>query len=134
MILTLIFFILFTSLILIFFVSNTNLFLIRQVGLLASSICFILSVFLLYDFYLDFSYFQSLIVYKLGFDFLNLYFFFGLDGVSLFFFILSSFLIFLCILFIWDEKMIKEYVIILLFLDLLLLVVFSILDTLLFYI
>ena len=134
MILTLIFFILFISLVSIFFVANTNFFFIRQVGLLASSICFILSVFLLYDFYLDFSYFQSLIIYKLGFDFLNLYFFLGLDGVSLFFFILSSFLIFLCILFIWDEKMIKEYVIILLFLDLLLLVVFSILDTLLFYI
>jgi proton-translocating NADH-quinone oxidoreductase chain M len=134
MILTLIFLILFISLVFLFFVPNTNLFLIRQLGLLASSICFILSVFLLYDFYLDISYFQSLVIYKLGFDFLNLYFLVGLDGISLFFFILSSFLIFLCILFVWDEKMLKEYIITLLFLDLLLLIVFSILDTLLFYI
>ena len=134
MIITAIFFILFFSLILIFFIPSTYLNALRKLGLLASSICLILSVFLLYDFYLDISYFQSLIIYKLGFDFLNLYFLVGLDGISLFFFILSSFLIFLCILFIWDEKMLKEYIITLLFLELLLLIVFSILDTLLFYI
>ena len=134
MILTLIFFILFLSLVFLFFIPNNNIFLIRQLGLLASSTCFLLSIFLLYDFYLDISYFQSLIIYKLGFDFFNLYFLIGLDGISLFFFILSSFLIFLCILFIWDETLLKEYVIVLLFLDLLLLLVFSILDILLFYI
>ena len=51
-----------------------------------------------------------------------------------FFFILSSFLIFLCILFVWEESLLKEYMLLLLLLDLLLLLVFSVLDVLLFYI
>ena len=134
MIITLIFLILFISLIFIFFIPNTSFNLIRQLGLLVSSICLILSIFLFYDFYFDVSHFQFLTIYKLGFDFLNLYFLVGLDGISLFFFILSSFLIFLCVLFVWEEDMLKEYVITFLFLELLLLIVFSILDVLLFYI
>jgi NADH-quinone oxidoreductase subunit M len=59
---------------------------------------------------------------------------FGLDGISIFFFFLSSFLIFFCVLFVWEEKLLKEYLIILLILDLLLLLVFSVLDLFLFYI
>jgi len=70
----------------------------------------------------------------LGFDFLNLYFSAGIDGISIWFFILSSFLIFLCVLFVWNEPSFKDYAITLLILDLLLLLVFSILDLLLFYI
>jgi dTDP-4-amino-4,6-dideoxygalactose transaminase len=38
---------------------------------------------------------------------MNLQLSFGLDGISLFFFILSSFLIFLCVLFVFDEKYFK---------------------------
>ena len=134
MILSLIFYILFFSLCFVFFLPRNYTEIIRRSGLLASSICLILSIILLYFFYLDVSHFQCSIIYKVGFDFLNLYILVGIDGISLFFFILSNFLIFLCFLFIWDEKMIKEYVIILLFLDLLLLFVFSVLDILLFYI
>ena len=74
MIITLIFLILFISLIFIFFIPNTSFNLIRQLGLLVSSICLILSIFLFYDFYFDVSHFQFLTIYKLGFDFLNLYF------------------------------------------------------------
>jgi len=59
---------------------------------------------------------------------------FGLDGISIFFFVLTSLLIFLCVLFVWDEPLLKEYVISLLLIALLLLLVFSVLDVFLFYI
>ena len=65
---------------------------------------------------------------------MNLTFSFGLDGISIFFFVLTSLLIFLCILFIWNERLLKEYVLNLLLIELLLLLVFSVLDVFLFYI
>jgi hypothetical protein len=65
---------------------------------------------------------------------MNLNFSFGIDGISIFFFVLTSFLIFLCVLFIWNERFLKEYAINLLFIELLLLLVFSVLDVFLFYI
>ena len=65
---------------------------------------------------------------------MNLSFSFGLDGISIFFFVLTSLLIFLCILFIWNERLLKEYVLNLLLIELLLLLVFSVLDVFLFYI
>jgi len=72
--------------------------------------------------------------YKIGSELMNLSFSVGLDGISLFFFILSNFLIFLCVLFVWEETLLKEYLISLILIDLLLLLVFSVLDVLLFYI
>jgi NADH-quinone oxidoreductase subunit M len=63
-----------------------------------------------------------------------LYFCFGFDGLSILFFWLSSLLIFLCILFVWNEFLFKEYAIVLTVLNLLLLLVFSVLDVLFFYI
>ena len=134
MLLNLIFFILFFCLLLIVFLPNSCIFYIRQIGLICSSLVFLLSLLLIDSFCLNLYYFQNIITYQIGFDFLNLYFTVGLDGVSLFFFLLSSFLIFLCVLFVWDEHLIKEYILSLLLLDLLLLLVFSTLDILFFYI
>jgi NADH:ubiquinone oxidoreductase subunit 4 (subunit M) len=65
---------------------------------------------------------------------LSLYFCFGFDGISILFFWLSSLLIFLCVLFVWNEFYLKEYLINLLITELLLLLVFSVLDLFLFYI
>jgi len=79
-------------------------------------------------------YFQYVQNYKIGSELMNLSFSVGLDGISLFFFILSNFLIFLCVLFVWEETLLKEYLISLILIDLLLLLVFSVLDVLLFYI
>jgi NADH-quinone oxidoreductase subunit M len=129
-----IFFLLLFSLLIVFFLPRDDTIHIRQIGLFSSSFVFVLSIYLLSSFCLNNYYFQHIITYKLGFEFLNLYFFVGLDGISIFFYLLSSFLIFICILFIWDENLLKEYVIVLLFLDLFLLISFSTLDLLLFYI
>jgi proton-translocating NADH-quinone oxidoreductase chain M len=65
---------------------------------------------------------------------MNFSFSFGLDGISLFFFVLTSLLIFLCILFIWNDVRFKEYALNLLLIELLLLLVFSVLDVFLFYV
>jgi proton-translocating NADH-quinone oxidoreductase chain M len=134
MLLTAIFATLLLSLFVLFLIPSTNLRLIRIISLLGSGIVLILSTVLLVEFNSNSYYFQHISTYTLGSDLLNLSFSFGLDGVSLFFFILSSFLIFLCILFVWEENLLKEYMLLLLVLDLLLLLVFSVLDVLLFYI
>jgi len=115
-------------------IPSTNIYLLRLVALLGSGIVFILSCLLLHNFNCNSYYFQNVITYQFGFDFLNIYFSLGLDGISIFFFVLSSFLIFLCVLFIWNENLFKEYALSLIILDLLLLLVFSVLDLLLFYI
>jgi len=134
MLLTLIFSILLFSIFVLFLIPKTNIFLIRLIALLSSSIVFFLCCILLINFNCNFYYFQHVTTFSLNFEILNLYLSFGIDGLSLWFFILSSFLIFLCVLFIWNESLLKEYAIVLTFLNLLLLLVFSVLDVLFFYI
>lgn len=134
MLLTLIFSILLLSIFTLCLIPSTNLNFLRISALVGSGLSFLLSCFLLISFNCNYYYFQHIVTYKFGFDFLNLYFSLGIDGISLFFFILSSFLIFLCVLFIWKEAKFKEYAITLLVIDLLLLLVFSVLDVLLFYV
>lgn len=134
MLLSFIFITFFIALFILFFVSKTNINVIRQILLSSTGLVFILSCLLLINFKKNVYSFQDIFIYNLGFDYLNLYIVLGLDGISLLFFVLSSFLIFLCALFIWNEKFLKEYSIALIVLDLLLLLVFSVMDLLLFYI
>ena len=134
MLITSIFSTLFVSLILLFFIPGTNKDLLRLVGLSSSGIALILSCILLVLFSCDVYYFQHVVTYKIDNSLLNLSFSFGLDGISIFFFVLSSFLIFLCVLFVWDSNFLKEYLISLILIDLFLLLVFSALDLLIFYV
>jgi proton-translocating NADH-quinone oxidoreductase chain M len=134
MLLTYIFSILLFSIFILFLVPKTNIFLLRVVALVSSSVVFFLCCILLINFNCNFYYFQHVTTFSLNFELLNLYLSFGIDGLSLWFFILSSFLIFLCILFVWNEFLFKEYAIVLTVLNLLLLLVFSVLDVLFFYI
>jgi proton-translocating NADH-quinone oxidoreductase chain M len=134
MLLSSIFSVLLLSILTLFFIPNGNLVLLRAIGLLSSGFALILSCILLIKFNCDTYYFQQITTYKIESSILNLTFSFGLDGISIFFFSLSSFLIFLCVLFVWEANLLKEYLIALLFIDLFLLFVFSVLDLLLFYI
>lgn len=59
---------------------------------------------------------------------------FGLDGLSISFLFLSALLIFLCILFIWEETKFKEYSINLLSIGLFLALIFTVENVLLFYV
>ena len=99
-----------------------------------SSIILILSSIILTRFDNNQNSFQEMVTYKLDSSYLNFSFSFGIDGISLYFFFLSALLTFLCILFVWDEKKLKDYAINLLLIELFLLIVFSVLDVMLFYI
>ena len=122
------------TILLIFFIPSVNKFILKILALSASGITLILSLFLLIEFNCETFYFQEIVYYKLGSHLLNLNFLFGLDGISVYFFVLTTFLFFICLLFIWNEFYIKEYVLCLLIIEFLLLLVFSVLDLLLFYV
>jgi proton-translocating NADH-quinone oxidoreductase chain M len=134
MLLSLIFLTLVLGLLILSITPKSQLSYLRAIALSCSGLTLILSTFLLLEFNNNQYYFQTITLFKVGFDFLNLYLVLGLDGLSILFFVLSSFLIFLCILFIWEESNFKQYAFALIVLDLLLLLVFSVLDLLLFYI
>lgn len=134
MLLSIIFFVLFLSILTVFFIPKSNRFFLKQFSLSVSGLILFLSSVLLVNFNTNNYYFQNIVYYNVGSNYLNLSYSFGVDGISIFFFFLSSFLIFLCILFVWEEKLLKEYLLILLVLNLLLLLVFSVLDLFLFYI
>jgi len=134
MLLTINFIILFLNILFLLFIPSKHKKLIKSFSLIGPLISLIISSILLSFFNTNYYLFQNLVFFNLGSDFLNIYFSFGLDGISLLFFFLSNFLIVLCLLFILEEDFVKEYSIILLVIDFFLLLIFSALDLLLFYI
>jgi len=134
MLLTINFIILFLNILFLLFIPSKHKKLIKSFSLIGPLISLIISSILLSFFNTNYYLFQNLVFFNLGSDFLNIYFSFGLDGISLLFFFLSNFLIVLCLLFILEEDLVKEYSIILLVIDFFLLLIFSALDLLLFYI
>jgi proton-translocating NADH-quinone oxidoreductase chain M len=117
------------------FTNDNHLDRIRNVALSFSMLTFFLSTFLwvLFD--------RSTAKFQFVEEFLwipssNINFFIGVDGISLFFIILTALLIPLCILAsLYSVKIyLKEYMIAFLIMESLLLIVFSILDLVLFYI
>lgn len=133
MLLHYIFLILLFSILIIYYISNINF--IKYISLIVSAIVFIFSSIIFSKFNCNQYYFQNNLDYNIGLNFLNINFSLNLDSLSLLFFLLSSFLIFLCTLFLWDNQiLVREYAIVLLILDLFLLLIFSIVDLLLFYI
>jgi len=122
------------SILFLILTDETNLEQLRFISLFSSSIVLILSCLIASKFDFNVYYFQEVISFDFG-GLLDLNYSFGLDGISLFFFFLSSLLIFSCLLFIWEEKKLyKEYALNLLVIELFLLVIFSVLDLFLFYI
>jgi len=134
MILFSIFSILICGLATIFFVDFRNQFWFRFTSLVTSGLVLILSSILLIDFDTNVYYFQHYYTCSIGSQYLNLTYSFGLDNISIFFFFLSSLLVFSCLLFVWNDKLFKEYSTNLLLIELFLLVIFSVLDLFLFYI
>lgn len=125
---------LFLSILVLIIIKDINLFFFKKFTLFVSAIIFLYSfkIFLLFD--LNSYYFQNIFRLPIFFDFLNLQFIFGLDNISLLFFLLSNFLIFLCLIYIYNDRFFKFYTLNLLNLNLILLLIFSILNLLLFYI
>lgn len=120
------------SVLIIFLKDNV---LIRQVSLMSAFLTFILSllIWILFDqTYSRFQYVSELTWIPLA----NLNFSLGIDGISLFFILLTTLLFPICILMSWNSvnKRSKEYFISFLVMESLLILVFTVRDLLLFYI
>ena len=135
MLLKIIFFIPIFSILTLFLASETNRRFIQNVTAIASGLALLLSLALIIAFKSIKSSFQTWVIYKFDLSFLNFQFSFGLDGTAILFITLSSFLIFLCVLFINKEQnYYKEYNIVLLTILTLLLFVFCTQNVFFFYV
>ena len=119
----------------LFFIPSNYTLMIKQLSLLTSAIIFFFSLFLWLGFDQSTPKFQF-IVHKLWLPFHNFNFVLGIDGISLFFILLTTFIFPLCILASWSfkENYIKSYMIFFLSLELILILVFISLDILFFYV
>ena len=112
-----------------------NKIMLKKIALFYSCITFLFSLFLWILFNKSIGNFQF-VNEILWIPNLNLNFTLGIDGISIFFVLLTTFLIPLCLLIHWNtiNNNLKEYLISFLLLDFLLIGVFSLLDLLLFYV
>ena len=120
---------------LIVFTPRDNIIYIRNIALYSSLITFFMSVLVWVEFDYFISKFQF--VNKISwFSSLNINFFVGIDGISLLFILLTTFIFPLCILTSWKtiKENVKEYMIVFLIMESLLIIVFCLLDLILFYV
>ena len=119
----------------LFLIPSESIQLIKVVALNVSLFTYIASLFLWIGFDASSPNFQYL--YQADWmPYGNLYFTLGIDGISLFFIILSTLLVPICIILGWSSitMYIREYMVALLILDAMMIAVFSTLDLLLFYV
>lgn len=115
--------------------NNDNDFVIKQIAFLNSLFVFIVSLFLWFFFDNSTSNFQYIEFFN-WVSFINISFFLGIDGISLFFILLSTLLICICILNSWVvvKRQVKVYMVLFLLIESFLIIVFSVLDIFVFYI
>ena len=123
------------GIIFLFCIPSTQESLCRNFSLWIACLTFLFSLILWIQFDASTSFFQFFETFK-WFSFLNFYYTIGIDGISLFFILLTTFLITICILVSWSsvQTNVKEYLICFLLLDFLLIQVFCVLDLFLFYV
>ena len=131
---TILFLPLFTSLLLLF-IPNSKVKVAKNIALISSCLNFILSLFLWVRFdygTAKFQFFESF--YWLPYS--NIHFVLGVDGLSIYFIVLTTFLIPACLLVGWYsiKKNVKEYLIAFLVLESFMIAVFCMLDLLIFYV
>ena len=117
------------------FLPNSNQKLLKSVALNFSCATFVLSLFLWIFFNKSIGTFQYVSSF-FWIPFFNINFSIGIDGISMFFIILTTLLIPLCLLASWGSInfQVKQYLILFLLLEFFLIGVFCVLDLLLFYI
>ena len=120
---------------LLLLVPSKNSRILKLIALNFSSLPLVGSLFLWF-FFKDFLGQFQFVTKLYWFSFLNINVALGIDGISLFFLILTTLLIPICILLSWSsvKKDLREYLIAFLLLEFFLILVFGILDLLLFYI
>lgn len=119
----------------VLFYSSKSIHTIRKCGLFFTFLLFVLSLllFVFFD--------RNSVRFQFIFDFVwasssNLNLSLGIDGISIFFVLLTTLLVPICLLASWDSitKNYKEYVVAFLFMESFLILVFSVRDLLLFYV
>ena len=107
----------------------------RYAALFTSALVFVLSLVMMVNFAPNESGFQF-IEYKAWFPSLNISYHMGVDGISMFFVVLSAFLTPICILASWQsiETRVKEYMICFLLLEVFMIGTFCAMDAILFYV
>jgi proton-translocating NADH-quinone oxidoreductase chain M len=116
-------------------VRSRNIKLIRSIGLNSCLVSLLLVSILWVEF--DSFFFKFQFITKIGLiESLNINLYLGLDGISLLFVYLTCFLFPLCILFNWNnvKYMYKDYIILLLLMECFLILTFTSLDLLMFYV
>ena len=123
------------GILILFFIPDTNPDLQKNVGLSTSLLTFLLSILLWLKFDMSTPKYQFVEKF-FSVPYSNMHIYLGVDGISLFFIILTTFLIPICLLASWDsiKIYIREYSIAFLFLESVLICVFTVLDVLFFYI
>jgi len=108
---------------------------VKEIGLWVSIINFLLSLILLYSFDKTESQFQFIENFKLIND-LGIYYYLGIDGISLSFILLTTLLIPICIITSWNKisKNVSYFIALFLIIECFLIGVFSSLDLFIFYI
>lgn len=121
--------------IILFVIPDPRIRLIRSIGLCTSSITFLYSLLFWIQFDNSTAKFQFVETIR-WLPYSNINFYIGIDGISLFFVVLTTFLIPICILVGWSsiKSYKKEYMIAFLICESFMIAVFSMLDLLLFYV
>nr|WCH57647.1 NADH dehydrogenase subunit 4 [Hypnea wynnei] len=116
-------------------IEESNEFWCRQIALWFACLTFLFSLLLWLQFDSNSPFFQFVSTF-LWFPYLNFYYTIGIDGISIFFILLTAFLIIICVLISWSSIYynIRDYLVCFLLLEFFLIQVFSVLDMLLFYI
>lgn len=120
---------------LLLFIPRSYSNLVRNIAFATAQLAFIYSILLWLCFESTTSLFQF--IHSVNwFPSYNIYYTIGIDGISLFFIILTTWLVTICILISWNmpNNQIKEYLICFLLLEAILIQVFCVLDVLFFYI
>nr|YP_009511857.1 NADH dehydrogenase subunit 4 [Gracilaria gracilis]AXI97734.1 NADH dehydrogenase subunit 4 [Gracilaria gracilis] len=123
------------GILILFVIPATNEYLCKLVALSIACLTFLFSLILWLQFDNTTALFQFGSTYN-WIPSINLYYTIGIDGISLFFILLTTLLIIFCILVSWGSirNLVKEYLICFLLLEFFLVQVFSVLDLLCFYI
>lgn len=121
--------------IIILFINKNNIILLKLLSLLGSLFSFIFSLFLWIGYDVFNTSFQYTIYFN-WFSFSNINYNLGIDGISILFIILTTFLVPLCILSSWKSVYfkVKEYFFLLLIIEFFLLNIFCVLDLFFFYV
>lgn len=122
------------SIIILVAVPDKYLKFVKQITLFISGVICVLSANVYSSFNSELYSYNDTFLYRLDLNILNLPLSFGLDSISIVFFFFTAILIFLCLIYIWEETRYRDYALALVTLSLILLMTFSVTNLFFFYV